>query len=87
MPVYEIDLYELHKQTYRVEAASPALALQKIEEMDCKPVPDSLVYLRTIPEGSLESLDEAFPGLIDELEELGIDHYEETSIYDMRQVD
>jgi len=87
MPVYEIDLYELHKQTYRVEAASPALALQKIEDMDCKPVPDSLVYLRTMPEGSLQCLDEAFPGLIDELEELGLDPYEETSIYEMRQVD
>ena len=87
MPVYEIDLYELHKQTYRVEAASPALALQKIEDMDCKPVPDSLVYLRTIPEGSLQCLNEAFPGLIDELDKLGMDHHEETSIYEMRQVD
>ncbi len=87
MPVYEIDLYELHKQTYRVEAASPALALQKIEEMDCEPVPDSLVYLRTIPEGSLESLDEAFPGLINEMDKLGMDYQEETSIYEMRQVD
>jgi len=87
MPKFQIDLYELHKSSYTVEADTPALAIIKMQEMDCEYIPDSLVYLRTMDEGSYQDLDYAFPGLVKELDTLGFDmNYDECNIYEMKLI-
>ena len=87
MPKYQIDIYELHKSSYQVEADTPALAILKMQEMDCENIPDSLEYLRTMDEGSYQNLDHAFPGLIKELDTLGFDmNYDECNIYEMKLI-
>jgi len=42
MPVYEIEQYEVHAQTYRVEAASEAEAIVKLFDGLAEPVDNSL---------------------------------------------
>lgn len=46
MPAYEIEQYELHAQTYRVEATSEAEAIKKLFDGQAEPVDDALEYVQ-----------------------------------------
>ena len=66
--IYEVEQYELHSVTYRVEAESKAEAIQKVLAGDGDMVDNSQEYIETADEKFLP-LD---PEIIKELEELGV---------------
>jgi len=45
MPRFEIEQYELHVQTYRVEAEDEAHAIQRLFESEADPVEGSLEFV------------------------------------------
>ncbi len=45
MPTFEIEQYELHTQTYRVEASSEAEAIKKLFDGDGEAVDNSQEYI------------------------------------------
>jgi len=45
MPIYEIEQYELHTQTYRVEATSEVEAIVKLLDGEADPVDNTLEYV------------------------------------------
>lgn len=45
MPTFEIEQYEIHTHTYRVEADSEADAIVKLLDGDAEPVDGSLDYI------------------------------------------
>ena len=70
MPVYEIEQYELHTQTYRVEANSRAEAIVKLLDGEADPVDNSLEYIEVADDFGM-SVDENRE-LADELSKLGV---------------
>lgn len=45
MTTFEIEQYEIHAQTYRVEADSEADAIVRLLDGDAEPVDDTLIYI------------------------------------------
>ncbi len=45
MPMFEIEQYEVHTQTYQVEADSKADAIARLLDGEAMPVDDSLDYI------------------------------------------
>jgi hypothetical protein len=45
MPIYEIEQYEVHTQTYRVQADTEAEAIAKLFNGEAEPVDGSLEYI------------------------------------------
>lgn len=70
MPVYEIEQYELHVMTYRVETDDPADAIVKVLDGEVTPVDDSQEYVEIAEERGL--LVEDYPELAAKLRELGV---------------
>ena len=69
MPVYEIEQYEVHVQTYRVEAKSGAKAIVKLFNGEADPVDNGLEYIEVCEDLGLPA--EEYRELADELRSLG----------------
>ena len=70
MPTYEIEQYEIHVQTYEVEAESEAEAIAKLFKGDAEPVDDSLEYVEVCEDRGLPA--EEHRELADQLRAMGI---------------
>jgi len=70
MPVYQIEQYELHTQTYRVEATTEAEAIVKLLDGEADPVDNTLEYVE-IAEDFGMPVDE-HKALAAELSKLGV---------------
>ncbi len=70
MPMFQIEQYEVHTQTYKVEADSEADAIVKILDGAAEPVDDSLDYIEVAEDLGLP-VDECRE-LADQLRELGV---------------
>jgi hypothetical protein len=70
MPTFEIEQYELHAMTYRVEAASKAEAIAKLFAGEAKPVEQSQELIEVADDYGLPA--EKHPELVRALRELGI---------------
>ena len=70
MPTYEIEQYELHVMTYRVEAANEAQAIARVLNGTALPVDGSLEYVEVAEDCGLPA-DES-QGLAEALRDLGI---------------
>jgi hypothetical protein len=71
MPTFEIEQYEIHGQTFRVEADSEAQAIKKLFEGKAEPVDNSLELIEVA--NDLELPADNCPDLARALRELGID--------------
>jgi hypothetical protein len=70
MPKWEIEQYELHVQTYGVEAATEAEAIKRFFDGEAEPIDGSLVFIEVADDFGLP-VDE-FRDLADELRSLGV---------------
>ena len=70
MPKYEIEQYEIHVASYRVEAESEAAAIPKLFEEELEPVDGSLEYVEVAEEIGLP-VDE-YRDFADDLRSLGV---------------
>lgn len=70
MPVYEIEQYELHTMTYRVEADDPAEAIVKLLDGEADPVDNSQEYIEIADERGLLVADH--PELAEKLRAQGV---------------
>ena len=70
MPIFEIEQYEIHAQTYQVEADSEADAIVKLLDGDAEPVDDTLVYIEIAEDLGLP-VDECWE-LADQIRDLGV---------------
>ena len=70
MPTFEIEQYELHTQTYRVEASSEAEAIKKLLDGEADPVDDSTEYIEVAEDFGLPA--EEHRELADQLRNLGV---------------
>ncbi|MCZ2342635.1 MAG: hypothetical protein LC104_12715 [Bacteroidales bacterium] len=70
MPVYEIEQYELHTMTYRVEADDPAEAIVKVLDGEADPVDNSQEYIEIADERGLLVADH--PELAEKLRVQGV---------------
>lgn len=70
MPTFEIEQYEIHVQTYRVEADSEANAIVKLLDGEAEPVDGSLDFIEVAEDVGLPVDDHR--GLADELRGLGV---------------
>jgi hypothetical protein len=69
MPIFEIEQYEVHLQTYRVEADSEAKAIAKLFNGEAHPVDNSLEYIEVCEDLGLPA--EEYRELANELRSLG----------------
>ena len=53
MPLYEIEQYEIHSMTYRIEADDPASAIVRLLDGEADPVDNSLEYIELADERGL----------------------------------
>jgi hypothetical protein len=70
MPMFEIEQYELHAQTFRVEAESEAEAIKRLLDGEAAPLDNSLELIEVANDFGLP-LDE-YRDLADELIRLGV---------------
>jgi len=70
MPKYLIEQYELHAQSYRVEADSEAQAIKKLLDGCAVPVDNSLEYIEVADDLGLPS--DTYPKIARELAKLGV---------------
>jgi hypothetical protein len=70
MPIYEIEQYEIHIQTYEVEADSEAQAIAKLFKGNAEPVDDSLEYVEVCEDRGLPA--DEYRKLAEELQSLGV---------------
>lgn len=70
MPVYEIEQYELHAMTYRVEADDPADAIIQLLDGEAEAIDNSLDFIEVADERGM--LVEDHPELADKLRKLGV---------------
>ena len=70
MPTYEIEQYEIHTQTYRVEANSEAEAIKKLFDGEAEPVDQSQDYIEVCEDLGLPA--EEHRELADQLRSLGV---------------
>jgi hypothetical protein len=71
MPVFEIEQYELHAQTFRVKAKSAAEAIQKVFRGKAEAVDNSLALIEVCTDRGLPTT--LVPELAEELRLLGTD--------------
>jgi len=71
MPKYLIEQYELHSQSYRVEAESEAQAIQKVLEGAAEPMDNGLEYIEVVDDLGLPA--DSYPALAKALRELGVE--------------
>jgi hypothetical protein len=77
MPTYEIEQYEIHVQTYEVDADNEAEAIAKLFKGDAEPIDDSLEYIEIaddygLPAEEHRELAEEHRELAEELRSLGV---------------
>ena len=70
MPVFRIEQYELHTQTYSVEADSEAEAISKMLDGNGEPVDDSQAFIEVAEERGMAV--ENHRQLADQLRALGV---------------
>ena len=70
MPTYEIEQYELHVQTYEVEADNEAEAIAKLFKGKAEPVENSLEFVEVCEDRGLPA--EEHPRLAEELRALEV---------------
>lgn len=70
MPTYQIEQYEIHVMTYRIEAQSEAEAIAQLFRGYALPVDDSLEYIEVYEDRGLPA--EEHPKLVEELRALEI---------------
>ena len=70
MPTYEIEQYELHVQTYEVEADNEAEAIAKLFNGKAEPMDDSLEYVEVCEDRGLPA--EEHRELAEELQSFGV---------------
>ena len=87
MPTFEIEQYEIHSQTYRIEAKTEAEAIKQLMDGEAEAVDNGLEYVQ-VAEG-LGLPVENFPDLADELQTLGVSVDEDIipSIRRIEQID
>lgn len=86
MPKYLIEQYEIHSQTYRVEADNEALAIVKVFEGKAEPADGEPAYIEVANDLGLPADD--YRDLAQELAKLGVDADDVIpSIRDIVQVD
>ena len=87
MPTFEIEQYEIHSQTYRIEAKTEAEAIKRLLDGEAEAVDNGLEYVQVAEELGLPV--EQFPDLADELRTLGVSVDEDiiTSIRRIEQID
>jgi hypothetical protein len=68
MPKWEIEQYELHVQTYRVEAATEAEAIKRLFDGEAEAVDGGLVFIEVANDFGLPR--DEYQDLADELEKL-----------------
>lgn len=72
MPTYDIEQYELHAMTYRVEAESPADAIVKLFNGDAEPVDGSLEFIETPDDYGLSAEEGEYEDLAEALRDRGV---------------
>ncbi|MCH7687462.1 MAG: hypothetical protein IH899_12400 [Planctomycetes bacterium] len=70
MPTYEIEQYEVHTQTYRIEASSEAEAIKMLFDGQAEPVDQSQDFIEVCEELGLPA--EEYRELADQLRSLGV---------------
>lgn len=70
MPVYEIEQYEIHSMTYRVEADDPADAIVRLLDGEAEAIDNTLDFVEVADERGM--LVEDHPELADKLRTLGV---------------
>ena len=70
MPTYEIEQYEVHTQTYRIEASSEAEAIKMLFDGQAEPVDQSQDFIEVCDDLGLPA--EEYRELADQLRSLGI---------------
>ena len=70
MPLFEIEQYELHVMSYRIEAETPAYAIVKLLDCEAEPVDNSQEYIEIADERGLLVADH--PDLAAKLRTLGV---------------
>ena len=70
MPTFQIEQYELHATTYRVEANSEAEAIDKLFEGEGEIVDGSQIYIEVADDFGLPA--DEYPDLVRELAALGV---------------
>lgn len=70
MPLYEIEQYEVHAMTYRVEAATEAEAIVKLLDGEAGAVDGSLEFIEVA--GDLGLAADEHPELAQQLRDLGV---------------
>ncbi|MCE9553068.1 MAG: hypothetical protein K8T91_06775 [Planctomycetes bacterium] len=71
MPRYLIEQYEIHSQSFRVDAENEALAIKKLFDGQAQPEDNGLEYIEVANDLGLPA--DTYPDLAKELRELGID--------------
>ena len=70
MPMFKIEQYEIHVQTYRVEADSEAQAITKLFNGEADPLDGSLEYVEICEDRGLPT--EEHRELADQIRSLGV---------------
>ena len=70
MPTFEIEQYEVHVQTYEVEADNEAQAITKLFNGEAEPVDDSLEYVEVCEDRGLPA--DEHRELAEQLRSLGV---------------
>jgi hypothetical protein len=70
MPTYEIEQYEIHVQTYQVDAKSEAEAIKKLFDGQATAVDNSLVLVEVCDDLGLPT--DEFPDIAEELAAFGV---------------
>ncbi len=70
MPIYEIEQYEMHTQTYRVQADTEAEAIAKLFEGEAEPLNGGLEFIEVASDYGLPA--DEYRDLVEELRKLDI---------------
>jgi hypothetical protein len=70
MPTFEIEQYEVHAQTFRVEASSEAEAIKKLLNGQAEPVDSGPDLIEVYHDLGLRARD--YPDLVEELRTIGV---------------
>ena len=70
MPTYEIEQYEVHTQTYRIEASSEAEAIKMLFDGQAEPVGQSQDFIEVCDDLGLPA--DEYRELADQLRSLGV---------------
>lgn len=70
MPTYLVEQYEIHAQSYHVEADSEAQAVKKVLDGQAQPVDNGCEYIEVADDLGLPA--DTYPDLAKELAKLGV---------------